>query len=525
MTDTNVRRPQKLAITTGTTKINPPAPSPVTVKPAGDRRAGSLPGAAATKIVTKPTPNGGRPPAASPPPPRAAKAESGPAIGGWESIVGSYTPPPPPIEPKFRVADICRPYFKLGNIFQPHAAGAGPWSVTDLCAAYQWPTGLAGGGAIAIVELGGGWVHADLAAFFASIGQPMPDIVDVSLDGVTNKPDPDPEGADGEVALDIEVAAAAYFAATGKPAQIRVYWASDIATAVRAATKDGCDVCSISWGADEAAWGAAAAADMEKAAAAAVAAGMLVFAASGDNDSGDGGSTPANVDLPASAPHVIGCGGTSKTRSTEAVWNNNPGQTNGEGTGGGFSTIFPAQPWQVHAPKAPAGLGRMVPDVSANADPDTGYEIYFHGARQIIGGTSAVAPLYAGLFAAFGKKLGSAAVQGAATLWGNAGCFTDIVHGDNGEYSADVGPDPCTGLGAPIGRALAVFAATSVHPPVPAPPPPAPLPTPVPPPADSVTLEHAQEWAVRGLAKQGPLITKAHAEALVKASLAMAWPK
>jgi len=75
---------------------------------------------------------------------------------------------------------------------------------------------------------------------------------DVSVDQTKNTPDPSPDGPDGEVALDIQMAAAAYYVATGQAAKIRVYWSQDIATAVRAATADHCDVCSISWGADEA---------------------------------------------------------------------------------------------------------------------------------------------------------------------------------------------------------------------------------------------------------------------------------
>src|SRR4029077_12944824 len=107
---------------------------------------------------------------------------------------------------------------------------------------------------------------------------------------------------------------AAYAAATNnQPATLRMYWAQDIASAVRAAAHDGCDVCSISWGADESMWGAQAGQDMEAAATEATAAGMIVFAASGDNDSSDGDTTPANVDLPAGCPHVVGCGGTTKT--------------------------------------------------------------------------------------------------------------------------------------------------------------------------------------------------------------------
>ena len=344
------------------------------------------------------------------------------------------------------------PYFKKPNPLRPHVANEGPWSVPDLCAAYAWPKNLPGGGVIAIVELGGGWAQSDMDAFFASISQPLPSITDVSVDGTTNSPGGD---ADGEVALDIQVAAAAYYAATNEAAKIRVYWAQDIASGVRVAIADGCDVCSISWGADESNWGVAAATEMEQAAADAVNAGMVVFAASGDNDSSDGGPTPANVDLPASAPHVIGCGGTFKGRSSEMVWNDKPGQSNGDGSGGGYSTLFPMQPWQAAGGAPQQGGMRMVPDVAACADPNTGYEIYYQGSPQVVGGTSAVAPLYAGLFAALGTKLGFIAQK----LWANRACFTDITAGDNGAFHAKTGPDPCTGLGVPIGTELAtVFA-------------------------------------------------------------------
>jgi kumamolisin len=346
-----------------------------------------------------------------------------------------------------------KPYFKMRQLAPGARDTGGPWNVPDLCAAYNWPTGLAGGGVIAIVELDGGWVQADLDQFFQGIGQPAPHITDVSVDGTQNKPNqgktPDP---DGEVALDIEVAAAAYYVATGKPATIRIYWAQDIATAVRAATADGCDVCSISWGADEAVWvqqSAQAGQDMEQAAADATAAGMVVFAASGDNDSSDGGPTPANVDLPASCPHVVGCGGTNKTATTETAWNNDPGNPSGSGTGGGYSTLFkPIPDWQIGAPNGP---GRMVPDVCADADPNTGYNIVVHGAQAPIGGTSAVAPLYAGLFASFGTKLGFITPK----LYLNQVCFNDITEGDNGNFRAGVGPSPVTGIGSPIGAKLA----------------------------------------------------------------------
>jgi len=350
----------------------------------------------------------------------------------------------------------CKPYIKLLRTegqntedIKYAARTTATWQVPALCTAYGWPTKLAGGGTIAIVELGGGWVMSDMEKYFKSIKQPVPHITDVSVDGTQNTPDPDPNGPDGEVALDIQVAGAAYYAATGKAATIRVYWVNqDIAEAVRAATADGCDVCSISWGADESNWGQTAGDDMEQAATDATTAGMIVFAASGDNDSSDGGPDPANVDLPASAPHVVGCGGTKKTTTAETVWNEDPGNPSGEGTGGGYSTLFPVQSWQIGAPNGP---GRMVPDVSANADPVTGYDIVLHGKSTIVGGTSAVAPLYAGLFAAFGTKLGFMTPE----LYLNQVCFNDIVDGDNGAFRAQRGPDPCTGIGSPIGSKIA----------------------------------------------------------------------
>jgi kumamolisin len=362
-------------------------------------------------------------------------------------------PPSPPSSPKLR----SRPYFKL---LKPGATAAVAWSVPDLCTAYSWPTGLNGGGAIAVVELGGGWVQSDISAYFQSIGQPVPGITDVSVDGTENSPNQSVGSAsdpDYEVALDIEVAASAYYAATGKAAVIRMYWSQNIDTAVQKAAADGCDVCSISWGADEATWGASAVEEMESVATSATGGGMIVFAAAGDNDSGDGGPTPANVDAPASCPHVVGCGGTSKTAAAETVWNDDPGQTSGEGTGGGYSTVFPVQSFQIGAPPAPSstpyGTGRMVPDVAGDADPVTGYTIYVHGSTTVVGGTSAVAPLYAGLFAALGTKLGFVTPK----LWQNPSAFFDITKGGNGFYNAQPGPDPCTGLGSPVGNKIAAL--------------------------------------------------------------------
>jgi subtilase family serine protease len=180
----------------------------------------------------------------------------------------------------------------------------------------------------------------------------------------------------------------------------------------------------------------------------------VVTVASGDNDADDGGAV-MGVDSPASCPHAVACGGTNHfPNQVEKVWNNNPGNVSGEGTGGGFSGYFPVQEWQTAQGQraAPKGLGRMVSDVAAAADPNTGYEIVIAGHVEIIGGTSAVAPLYAGLIAASGRKLGWI----TPTLWQHPECFVKVPLGNNGVYHGLV----CCGLGRPrasmIAKLLAV---------------------------------------------------------------------
>jgi kumamolisin len=352
----------------------------------------------------------------------------------------------------------CRSYIKYPAPQGLRPRTGGPFRIADLCKAYNFPTGLAGGGVIGILELGGGYTQDDLDLFSQLNNLPQIQPTDVPVSGGQNSPG-DP--ADGEVLLDIQVAAAAYYYCTGQLPTIKMFFAPNsgdsFEAVMTAAVAEGCDVLSISWGSDEPKWGQDAADAVEAAAQAATAAGCVVFAASGDNSSSDG-DPGANVDLPSAAPHVIGCGGTTKSAFSETVWGD--GTPNGNGTGGGYSIYFPPPDWQVNAPPSPTQPGRMVPDVAAAADPNTGYLIAINGQEVPIGGTSAVAPLYSGLFAAFGQKLGFV----APTLWAHPEAFVDITQGSNGSFDAQVGPDPCTGLGVPNGAALAaLFASNSAH--------------------------------------------------------------
>jgi kumamolisin len=320
------------------------------------------------------------------------------------------------------------------------------WTVPSLAHAYGCPANAPGGGVIGIVELGGGWNKSDVQQAFEAMNLPQPNITDISVDGTENRPGGQ---ADGEVALDIQVAGGFYAYCTGRPAKINVYWSQDIATGITRATSDGCDVISISWGASEPNWSATELDATEAAAEAAVKAGTIVFAASGDNSADDGGGSTA-VDAPASCPHIIGCGGTSKPQSgPEMVWGV-ANQPDGSGTGGGFSARFPVQPWQLHCPPPPTGLGRMVPDVAGNADPNSGWDVVLDGQVQVFGGTSAVAPMWAGLLAACGTKLGWI----TPALYQNQDCFETKIPGSNGVYTEPPNPGPCTGIGVPVGTAI-----------------------------------------------------------------------
>ena len=276
----------------------------------------------------------------------------------------------------------------------------------------------------------------------------LPRIVptDVPVNGGQNSPGGD---ADGEVLLDIQVAAAAYFFCTGQVPTIKMFFApnddASFAAVMDAAVAAGCDVLSISWGKDEDAWDPAVEDQVEAAARAASENGCVVFAASGDNSSGDG-AAGANVDVPSACPHIIGCGGTRKTPFAEVVWGD--GHANGRGTGGGCSAHFPPQDFQIGAPPSPGHPGRMVPDLAADADPDTGYLIIANGQEVQIGGTSAVAPLYSGLFAAFGQKLGfvrQPSINTPRRSWTSP-------RGRTGRSAPAAAPTPAPGSGCPRAR-------------------------------------------------------------------------
>jgi kumamolisin len=357
----------------------------------------------------------------------------------------------------------------------PHAAQPASFNARQVAKAYNAPIDKfdGTGTTVGIIELGGAYSTGDLTqAGFAS-----GNVVAVGVDG--GQLHPDPQGADGEVALDIQVVAG-----VAPGAKIRVYFAPNtdagFIDAVKLAAAE-CDTVSISWGGPENQWSPSSIKKFSSVLADARRKGVPVFAASGDNGSTDG--TGANVvDYPAADPSAIGCGGTrlmvdaTGQRNSETVWNDDPTQS---ATGGGVSKVFP---------------GRQVPDVAGNADPDTGYNIVVNGQRGVIGGTSAVAPLYAGCYVLVKQAYGKAFDLLNTVLTNPTVCF-DVTVGNNGGYKAGPGRDMTTGYGVvDWGRLLTVLVSGSQVP--------APGGNPAPPPTPTVTEMPGCTALLRGVSNQ-----------------------
>ncbi|MCK1386426.1 S53 family peptidase [Bradyrhizobium sp. 21] len=381
---------------------------------------------------------------------------------------------------------------------QARAAKAGPASPvnpfpgsffpTDLAALYDYPPKTDGSGQnIAIFAFNGtdpdprgGYSLPALQTYFERLGGVTPSITDVVVSGPGNNPGPDTKAsgdrgdATGEVMLDMCIVGAA---APG--AKIFMYftqftskgWVDALHQAIT--DKNNISVISISYGNPESdpqsAWTAMGVRVVNAAMEAAAAKGITILTASGDDGSSDGVGTQANVDFPASSPHAMAVGGTKLVAThgarpaiaSEVVWN----EVNlDEGaTGGGISALFTKPMWQngVNVPPSsnpPHKIGRGLPDVAAVGDPETGVVVMHINGRKLdmIGGTSASAPLWAALVARLNQGLSTRCGDLNPLLYTrfSSGVLRDIVKGNNGAYAAGPGWDACTGLGTPRGQAL-----------------------------------------------------------------------
>jgi kumamolisin len=385
---------------------------------------------------------------------------------------------------------VARAHFRLRRKTAASArVAASSFTPPQLAALYDFPGALTGAGqCVAIIELndadssgqptGAGYRTSDLQAFFNNLAIPMPAVTAVGVDGGANLPGK--SQADGEVALDIEVAGS-----IAPGASIAVYFAPNTSSgfidAVNTAVHDSVrkpSVVSISWGGPEDPNGQLAPQYLDalnEALQGAATMGVTVCVAAGDNGSADMSSDwdgKPHADFPASSPYAVACGGTTLLAAggkinTESVWNDGP---SGGATGGGVSDYFALPSYQstVAVPLSPTSFkGRGLPDLAADADPNTGYQIYLDGTWQVIGGTSAVAPLTAGLLALINQQLQQKFSRTAGQInpqiyaGGAASAFRDITVGNNdiegdlhGEYSAHAGWDACSGFGVPDGAKL-----------------------------------------------------------------------
>jgi kumamolisin len=364
-----------------------------------------------------------------------------------------------------------KPHFRRrrGESGATAAAQGASYTPPQIATLYSFPTGVDGSGeCIALIELGGGYNPTDLSNYWSQLNlTETPTVSAVAVGNGSNNPTGDPSGPDAEVMLDIEVTGS-----IAPAAKIVVYFAENtdagflnaITTAVHDSTNNP-SVVSISWGGPESSWTQQAMTSMDEACQSAAAMGVTICVAAGDDGSTDGVSDGLNhVDFPASSPNVLACGGTElvasgNTITSETVWNE---LANNEGaTGGGISDVFPLPSWQSTANVPPSAnpnhnVGRGVPDVAGDADPTTGYVTLVDGQSGVIGGTSAVAPLWAALIALINQSMGKPVGFINPLLYQNpSGDFNSITSGNNGAYSAGPGWNACTGLGSPIGTQVA----------------------------------------------------------------------
>jgi kumamolisin len=341
--------------------------------------------------------------------------------------------------------------------------GTGLWP-SEVAQRYGFPAGLSAvGQTVGIVALGGGFDAADLALACERMNCPLPAVVQKSVDGATNQPVTG-DAADQELALDMQVVAG-----VAPGARIVVYFAPNsiekIALAVQQAVFDTVNkpqVLSISWGSAERFWRPDVLDATRAALRDAVRVGVTVAASAGD-----GLATcslfdhAAHVSFPASSPYVLCCGGTQPGQvgdpAGEEVWN----QVS-IGTGGGISDAFAEVPdYQTAAALPPSfngGVGRGVPDVAGLAAGTPGYRIILAGNEIVKDGTSAVAPLWAGIVALANQARGRPLGLVHPLLYADRSLFRDVTSGNNRAgnigYNAGAGWNACTGLGTPRGEEI-----------------------------------------------------------------------
>jgi|SRR5579863_2783917 len=358
-----------------------------------------------------------------------------------------------------------------------------PLTPQQVAQLYDFPPGNGAGQTIGIYEMEtqdgpAGYTAQDLSdtmkAFGGGLKVPTPIVV--SVDGVSNS-----GVSDGETGLDITIASA-----IAQGAQIAVYFTGgntqNILHALQRMIHPGQGdpvptIISISygWGPDDisvASFSDQAYTQMDQLFQDAANLSITVLVSSGDSGAFIESKTLAQTSYPATEPWVIACGGTTignvnGASFAEYVWNDT-GKAGPGASGGGVSDRFAPPAYQngVGVPKriSTKKPGRGIPDIAGNASENSGYPQFINGQSQPVGGTSAVAPLYAGLIARINANLGRPVGFINPNLYTLAGSVVRSVGSPPGPannslggvtgYPASAGWNACTGLGCVKGTAL-----------------------------------------------------------------------
>ena len=385
----------------------------------------------------------------------------------------------------------------LGGVNQGDPPNTNLLTVPEVMQLYDFPTTGAANQTIGIFNGGGNYndtpTTGDIALYYASLPSTFKAPTIVQVPANSNQPT-----LAGQSALDYEITQDICISSTvAQGATIAVYfetndetgWEDWLANATMpTAGEPNPSVLSSCWifsfEDDAATVGQAVLDRMSSHFQAAAGRGITVLIAAGDSGSNDGlGVDHCYVEYASSDPWVTACGGTTignvaanRSSFDEIVWNDTffGGQL-GQ-TGGGVSDYFPQPSWQAAAGVAAASkndnmVRRGIPDIAGNASPNSGYPYFMGGQSATMNGTSAVAPLYAGLSAVINQTLGERIGFLNPTLYAlgsqlgvdlGINPFRDITQGDNNPndgsnapyYTAGPGWDACSGWGSVSGNLL-----------------------------------------------------------------------
>ncbi|TMC23411.1 MAG: peptidase S53 [Chloroflexi bacterium] len=353
-----------------------------------------------------------------------------------------------------------------------YIATTGGYMPSELRTAYNidplFDAGIDGTGqTVALFELDN-YNPADIRTYSTHYGIDPPPVTNVFTDGTTTAP-----GVEAiEVEMDMEI-----LEAVAPGARQEIYIGKNSLAGInttynRIVNDNHAKVVSTSWGACESVLGEAEIRTLDLIFKQGVVQGQTFFAATGDAGAYDCADKTLSVDSPASDPHVISVGGTSLHLKSDSSYANESAWScptcasrspQGTGSGGGLSSFFPRPSYQ-------NGLNltstqRMIPDVSANADPVTSYSAYCTVAAAncpasgwiTAGGTSATVALWAGIAADLNQYLARHAqpavnIRSLYRLYHTKQLYPayhDVASGNNLYYPATTGYDLATGMGSP----------------------------------------------------------------------------